>query len=260
MEERVAKLEERVAELTGLLGPIVAERRQKAKKSLLNKAAREKAKKAKTEANNRLLKNLNACCLRPKGPGAIMGRDARLDQLLPAWAEKCIEFGKKNEPGKFLEWIAWKWNCDTYRTKPITSGQGSLWKFYGYSSSGKPMRTKFSELQLFGKCERLQFSRIQALGFSEAPFWEWGRGVLYQIRSEIEDEVWEGLPLHFRKVVGLMMGGVALVQLKKDLVFDQNSSPTVLNRTYRLAKPFLNLGWKSILMGLKAGREPFPLP
>lgn len=254
------ELSKRVCQMEEQLSVLWAERTAKEKKKEYNRVAWEKQVAAKVAANEKYLLNLDTCCLAPKGKGTFRGRDRRLDAMIPKWAEKAMHFGKMNKPCLFLQWLAWSWNNNTYRAKPITSGRGYYWKFYGWASTDgkKPMRSKYTEMQLFGKTLSTKFNPIQADNFAEAPWWGWGWGVLKQVVSHLEDdlEVWNDLPSNFRRTVGVMCGGYGMVELKKGLIFDQNAGAQELNKTYRIVKPALDLGWKSVLKGIKASREP----
>ena len=268
LKNEVAELKREMVALQERLQPMLKAHEDYLKKQALNRAAYLRKKAGRAAAVAGKLRNLDCCCLNPKGKDVFMGRDRRLDEFIPVWAAKCVEFGKKNKPDLFIQWLAWKWNCDTYLVKPITSGQGYFWKMYGWESASegkKPMRSKYTELAMFGRTPRLSFTRLQADAFQEAPWWRWSWAILNRVRCHVEDEllVWGDLPEHFRRVVGLMCGGYGQVQLRKELIWDQNDNATILSKTYRIAKPGLELGWKSVMRGLKASREPAlvePLP
>ena len=255
----MAALCDRVA----LIEPFAREAEAKKKKGVLNREARRRQVVAREAAVSAKLKNLDCCCLVPKGKGAQFGRDPRLDEFIPGWAAKCVEFGKKNKPELFLEWLAWKWNCDTYRAKPLTKSQGYYHKFYGWVSSSdpkkpKPMRQKMSGKALFGKCAIKTFTTQSALEFAEAQWWSWGSRVLNYVRTHVEDELeaWGELPPHFRKVVGMQCGGHGMVQLRADLVWDPNEGPRLLTKSYPLAYNLLVAGWTAIAKGLRDSAEP----
>ena len=264
LREKVAKLEmklEAVVDRMGVLEPFAREFEAKKKKAALNLEARKKQKTVREAAKSAKLRNLDCCCLEPKGKGSQYGRDPRLDVSIPAWAAKCVEFGKKNKPELFLEWLTWKWNCDTYRVKPIAKGHGYFRKFFGWSSasdSTHPVRQNLTARDIFGRCKNRTFTKTQADDFRNAPWWSWGSRVLNRVRSHVEEELeaWHDLPKHFRRVVGVLCGGHGQVQLRKELIWDPNDSADVLSKTYRIAMPTLNIAWIAVEKGFAAKEEP----
>ena len=105
LKQKVAKLEvehaklkvemEALGDRMGVLEPFARAFAAKKKKDALNLEARNMQKTAREAAKSVKLRNLDCCCLEPKGKGAMFGRDPRLDEHIPAWAAKCVEFGKK---------------------------------------------------------------------------------------------------------------------------------------------------------------------
>jgi len=187
------------------------------------------------------------------------GWDKRLGPKVHEWAELCYRFAAaRKSPFEFMEWLAFTWNSCTYWNKVITKSGGYFHLFIGFSGT-KPLRSKWTENDLFGSVRRTTFNRIQRDQFRDAPWWKWGFGVLGKVVHQMkeEDDRWAELDTRFTRPLLLMMGGYGLVEVRQGLYFDQHEDDcNKIGKMYAHAKPDLDRGWKACKRGLFSKVEP----
>ena len=188
-----------------------------------------------------------------------MGWDRRLQTKVEEWAVVAYRFadGKKSAYA-FMEWLAFTWNVATYWHKVITRSGGYNHLFIGFSGV-KPLRSKWTDNDLFGSVKRTAFTRAQRDQFGDALWWNWGYGVLGKVALEMQEDEkrWAALPKHFTRPLCLMMGGFGGVEVRQGLVFDPNEGDwNKVGRMYSYAKPELDRGWNACKRGLFAKEEP----
>jgi hypothetical protein len=188
-----------------------------------------------------------------------MGWDTRLGPKVEEWAEVCYRFADARKgPYAFLEWLAYTWNCCTYWCKPITKSGGYFHLFIGFTGT-KPLRSKWTENDLFGSVRRTSFTRAQRDQFRDALWWKWGFGVLGKVVLHMkEDEArWDNLKTNFTRPLQLLMGGYGLVEVRQGMYFDPHEDDCVkVGKMYAHAKPDLDRGWGACKRGLFAKVEP----
>ena len=193
------------------------------------------------------------------------GRDMRLPTA--KWGHVLQKFAESGaSPCNFLTWLAWTWNKNTYRAAPITRSGGYNQMFIGFSgcdAEAKPLRSKYSDKDLFG-CAKLQkFSNlVQLERFQNAPWWAWGRGVLAPVVNDLTEHAWwKQMPEHWRRTLLLMMGQYGSYDLGGGLIFEPDCACTDLNKASKMfqkARPHLEMGWRACIRGLFSSKEPFP--
>ena len=183
--------------------------------------------------------------------------DPRLQKVFAEWAAVGFTFAC---PYRFLEWLSFTWNAETYEERPITRSGGYYRVMSGFSGN-RPSRYKRTENDLFG-CgrKRLAFSGVTQIQFRDAEWWNWGFGVLGKtVREMQEDSRWAELPESFTKPLRLLMGGGGMVEVRPGLFFDQNEpNCEILAKTYALVKPQIDRAWRACKLGLFAKTAPSP--
>lgn len=183
------------------------------------------------------------------------GKDNRLAKHWVEWAKVGLKFGAAVRPYAFLEWLCWAWQ-NVYQERPLTRSGGYNQVFYGWSNN-KPLRTKTTDSDLFGNLKRLSFNRVQKDQFSDALWWRWGYGVLFQVLGEMQEmEGYEALSDRFLRPIKLMCGTYGHVELKQDLFFETELDCKQLSKVYRLVKPELDRCWQACMKGLRVKEEP----
>ena len=188
------------------------------------------------------------------------GWDIRLREKMKGWADVAFRFATdlpRPRPFDFLEWISWTWNVNTYQEKVITKSGGYKHLFIGFTGN-KPLRVKFTDNDLFGNVRRVTFTPPQRDQFAEALWWEWGFGVLFQIKEAMGDALFESLAPAFKRPLLLLMGGFGEVEVRDNLIFDPKEEDCAkLSKAYRYAKPDLDRAWNACFKGLFSKQEPF---
>lgn len=188
-----------------------------------------------------------------------MGWDRRLRPKMLEWGAVAYRFAEERKtPYQFMEWLAYTWNNCTYWHKPITRSGGYNNLFIGFSA-GKPLRSKWTDNDLFGCVRRTKFTRAQRDQFSNALWWNWGYGCLGKVLLEMQEEEarWAKLPGHWTRPCLLMMGGFGMVEVRTGLFFDPGEGDcNKVGKMYAYAKPDLDRGWDACKRGLFAKEEP----
>ena len=115
IREQLGRIETKLDELMSLK-EIVLElteaKRVERQKERLRKAAVRTAARAERDASSLVLRE------------NIFKKDVRLREHFKKWALKGIEFGQRNRPEEFAEYVCWQWNSCTFTRKPITFSGG----------------------------------------------------------------------------------------------------------------------------------------
>ena len=246
LRDRLVRVEKLLEEVLSFVRP------KKSRKEYQSKYYREK--KTKELAELKRLRNPSKNNLYP---------DKRLcTEKVEDWAAAGFRFAaaaKHDSAYRFLGWLAYTWNVNTYQHRPITRSGGYYHVMIGFSGD-KPMRIKWTENDLFGCGKRLTFTRVQRDQFADALWWHWGFGVLGKTVFEMqEDGRWAQLPKEFTEPLLLLMGGFGLLELRPGLIFDHNEpNCDTLSKAFRLAKPQLDRAWRACKNGLFIKEEPTP--
>jgi hypothetical protein len=143
----------------------------------------------------------------------------------------------------------------------ITRSGGYMNLFIGWSgaSTDKPLRQRYSEKELLGRVRVTKFTRKEQVEtFSNAPWWEFGSGILHHVVEEVKYEDWfKKLPDYKVLPLLVLQGGIGQAKVG-GIIFDQCTYDLVkATKMYTKAKPYLEGAWGACLKGLRTAEEPF---
>ena len=185
----------------------------------------------------------------------IFAKDMRLVQHWKKWALKGMEFGERNRPEEFVNWLCWQWNTCTFVKKPITFSGGYFQYHVGEASR---MHTTAYELMGLSKKNKLCMRNdAEHTDFRDRNWWSWGYGILTQVFEEMQKlPGFDTLPERFTRCIKLLCGCYGMHEVYTGLYFDPNwENLPELNRMLRKIGPDLTGMWRACLMGLRKRKE-----
>jgi hypothetical protein len=235
VSEQVQKLSERIDELS-----------TKIKMKQYQRAYYEKKKAAALAKKPHGLKNLSA---------AFSMKDPRLP--FAEWATVGLTFMRENHPPQhFIEWLVYIWNKKTYWSPQVTRHGGYYHVFINHAhGTTHANRLRMTEVDMWGK-RTYTWTHVHHDIFCSAQFlWGFALVCLWPVVSLMaQDDAW--IPnSHFAKLLGLMCGGYAEVELA-GVFFDQCLPPHELRTVFPIAQPYLTCGIAAQKSGITAKAEP----
>jgi hypothetical protein len=230
---------ERMLQMKSILDEFTEAKRIERKKERLSAAARRAAALA--------VQNHGKIPL----PRDIWRKDKRLEPLFVQWAQKGMEFGARNEPEEFAEWVVMQWNSKAYLKKPITFS-GGYFQFW-FEGSRYPI-TPYEMMNLSNKSRLLLKNDGDLVDFRDRKWWEWGYSVWKQVLDKMEElEGYDDLPERFLRCCKLLAGGYGEYEVYPDLIFDPNEDNVMhVNKCLRKIGPDLRVMWKACIRGLRS--------
>ena len=253
MQAQLNRIETKLDELLTLKG--VVEQLTEAKQL---ERRRERDRKATIRAAARAERDASSLPLLDD----IFKKDRRLEEHWNKWALKGMEFGERNRPEEFVNWLCWQWNTCTFVKKPITFSGGYFQYHIGDASR---MHTTAYELMGLSKKSKLFMKNdAEHIDFRERKWWEWGYAIMSQVLDQMQELPGFGaLPDRFLRCCKLLAGGFGMHEVYTELYFDPNEDLPGLNRMLKKIGPDLTCMWRACCMGLrKRSKEAHtpPLP
>jgi hypothetical protein len=247
IREQLGRIETKLDELMSLK-EIVLElteaKRIERQKERLRKTAMRTAARAERNASSLVLRD------------NIFKKDVRLREHFKKWAVKGLEFGQRNRPEEFAEYVSWQWNSCTFTRKPITFSGGYFQYWIGKGTT-RMHTTPFELMNLSKKNKLLLKNSAEWVDFRDRMWWDWGYTVWYAVLNQMEDlPGYDELPKRFIRCCKLLAGGFGQHEVYTGLYFDPAENMSDVNRMLRRVGGDLMNMWKGCCTGLRRRDKP----